>query len=87
MSLSNTVIFRKTIDTATLNAYNITVRDWYTDDPEGVPEYLEGYEDRKISDFLVDMYVFQGKFTSGVTSTDSLGNYIAYAPSQYVDYV
>ena len=54
--------------------YNITVNDWYSDEP--MPEYLEGHEGNLISDFFAEIYVFKGKFTAKqVLASETLKNY------------
>lgn len=56
--------------------YNITVSDWYNDDSEEVPEYLQDKLNSKISDFFAEIYFFKGKFTKEqVLTSETLKNY------------
>ena len=51
-----------------LPQYDVTIRDWYKNLQEEMPEYLEGYEDELVSDFMMEVYVFRGEFTTALTS-------------------
>lgn len=56
--------------------YDITVNDWYSDNEDEMPEYLEDYKENLISDFFAEIYVFKGKFTAKqVLASDTLKNY------------
>lgn len=56
--------------------YNITVNDWYSDNQQEMPEYLEGKENNLMSDFFAEIYVFKGKFTAKqVLASETLKNY------------
>ena len=59
---SGSVFIRK-VDETLVKEYKISVSDWYKAYNEDVPEYLEGYEDKYISDFFAEVFVFGGKFT------------------------
>ena len=72
---SATVFIRKASGIK-VQGYNITVNDWYSDDPAGVPEFLEKFKNNLISDFFAEVYVFKGKFTAKqVLASDTLKNY------------
>lgn len=72
---SVTYFIRKTVPTNTLE-YNVTVNDWYVNDNQEIPAFLENKKDNLISDFFAEIYVFKGKFTeSQVLSSDTLRNY------------
>lgn len=59
-----------------VSGYNITVSDWYKNDGQAVPEFLEGYENELMSAFFAEVYVFGGKFTADqVLASDTLKNY------------
>lgn len=59
-----------------VNAYNVTVNDWYKDAGEDVPEYLQDYLDAQISDFFAEIYIFKGQFTKKVVNaSESLMRY------------
>ena len=51
-----------------LKQYDVTVRDWYMNLGEDIPEYLEDYLDVKIVDFFAEVYVFRGKFTESLVT-------------------
>jgi len=70
---ANTFFLRKASGTKVSN-FNITVNDWYSDSE--MPDFLEGHENNKISDYFAEIYVFKGKFTAKqVLASESLKNY------------
>ena len=72
---SATVFIRKASGLK-VNGYNITVNDWYSDNPNAMPEFLEKFKNNLISDFFAEVYVFNGQFTpKQVLASDSLKNY------------
>lgn len=59
-----------------VSAYDITVNDWYKDGGDDIPDYLIGLEDKKISDFFVEIYTFKGEFVADqVVASETLGKY------------
>lgn len=59
-----------------VSSYDITVRDWYSDAHEDIPEYLQGKENQKMSAFMAEVYVFGGRFTADqVLASSSLKKY------------
>lgn len=59
-----------------VSGYNITVNDWYSDNPAAMPDYLAPYRNSLISDFFAEIYVFNGQFTpKQVLASDTLKNY------------
>lgn len=59
-----------------VNKYNITVSDWYSTDSEPMPDYLVGLENNLMSDFIAEIYVFNGQFNvAQVLSSTTLKNY------------
>lgn len=59
-----------------VSGYNITVNDWYSDNPAAMPDYLTPYRNSLISDFFAEIYVFNGQFTpKQVLASDTLKNY------------
>ena len=59
-----------------VSGYNITVNDWYADNPSLMPEYLNKYRNNLISDFFAEIYVFKGEFTpKQVLASDTLKNF------------
>ena len=72
---SGTVFIRKASGLK-VSGYNITVNDWYSDNPNAMPDYLEHYRNSLISDFFAEVYVFSGQFTpKQVLASDTLKNY------------
>ena len=59
-----------------VSQYNITVNDWYADNPSLMPDYLDSYRNSLMSDFFAEIYVFKGQFTpKQVLASDTLKNY------------
>lgn len=46
--------------------YDVTIRDWYMNLGEEIPEYLEDYKDTLVKDFFAEVYVFRGEFTEAL---------------------
>lgn len=67
-------LFIRGCNDSTVRQYEISVRDWYMNLGEDIPEYLEGYEDTLIKDFFAEVYVFRGQFTDSLMS-GALKNY------------
>lgn len=55
--------------------YDVTVAKWYAAQGEERPEYFEGYTDMLVSDFFAEVYVFKGKFTASLCSSEPLKQY------------
>lgn len=71
---SNTFFIRKAID-SNVKGYDITVSDWYSDESE-IPEFLKKHLDAKISDFIAEVYVFDGQFTKEqIDASSTLSKY------------
>lgn len=62
-------LFFADVDASEKTQYNVTIRDWYKGLDEEVPEYLENIVDHKVSDYLKEIYVFRGEFTSPVANS------------------
>ena len=59
-----------------VSQYNVTVNDWYSDNLDEKPDYLEDYGNLLISDFFAEIYVFKGKFRSSqILASDTLKKY------------
>lgn len=72
---SASIFIRKASGTK-VSAYNITVNDWYSDNPALMPEFLEPYKNNLISDYFAEIYAFSGEFTAKqVLGSDTLKNY------------
>lgn len=72
---SGTFFIRKAAGSK-VSSYNVSVRDWYKDAGEDVPDYLQGYENELMSAFFAEVYVFSGKFTADqVLASSTLKNY------------
>lgn len=61
-------IFVRGCKPGSLPQYDVTVRDWYKNLNEEIPEYLEGYEDLYISNFFMEVYAFRGEFIDSLTT-------------------
>lgn len=56
--------------------YDVTIKEWFSAvATEEMPSYFEGFEDMMISDFLMKIYVFKGKFTKDLVATSNLKAY------------
>ena len=62
---SCSIFIRKCHDNS-VKPYNVSVRDWYKNTGEEMPEYLIGYEDTLMKDFFAEIYVFKGIFTDNL---------------------
>ena len=83
---SNTTFIRPSL----VKGYDITLRDWYNTYNNGeYPEYLETCLDTLVSDYLVDVYVFRGKFTPEVATSSTFIKYFTKSGNDYYvkDYI
>ena len=83
---SNTVFIRPSL----VKGYDITLRDWYNTYNGGeYPEYMESCLDTLVSDYLVDVYVFRGKFTPEVATSSTFIKYFTKSEEDYYvkDYI
>ena len=83
---SNTVFIRPSL----VKGYDITLRDWYNTYNGGeYPEYMESCLDTLVSDYLVDVYVFRGKFTPEVATSSTFIKYFTKSGEDYYvkDYI
>ena len=71
---STSIIVRKP-DASKVAAYNVSVADWYNAYNLTIPDFLEGSENKMMSDFFTEVYVFKGKFTADVIKAGALNNY------------
>ena len=63
-----------------VSQYNITVSDWYSDNQDEMPDFLELYQNSLISDFFAEIYVFGTKFTANqVLASSTLKKYFEVA--------
>lgn len=70
-------IFVRGCNTNSLKEYDVTVRDWYMNLGEEIPEYLDKYADTtKIKDYFAEVFVFKGEFTTELMK-GTLKNYFA----------
>lgn len=63
--LSSSIFIRKCHATA-VKQYNVSIKDWYKNLGEEMPDYFEGHEDDIVSDYFAEVYVFKGKFTEAM---------------------
>ena len=69
---SCTIFMRK----YTPDGYGLTIRDWFSNNTtEEMPEYLEYVQDKKLSDYFAEIFVFRGEFTKEVAGSDALKDY------------
>lgn len=83
---SNTIFIRPSL----AKGYDITLRDWYNTYNGGeYPEYMESCLDTLVSDYLVDVYVFRGKFTPEVATSSTFIKYFTKSGEDYYvkDYI
>ena len=62
---SCSIFVRKCHDNS-VKQYNVSVRDWYKNTGEEMPEYLDGYEDTLMKEFFAEIYVFKGVFSENL---------------------
>jgi len=55
--------------------YDVTIKTWYANLNEDVPDYLLAYENMQVADFFAEMYVFKGEFNQQVAQSDELKKY------------
>lgn len=67
-------IFVRKCHKTDVKQYEVSIRDWYKNLGEDMPEYLEGYEDTFVKDFFAEVYVFRGEFTEALM-TGALSDY------------
>jgi hypothetical protein len=67
--------------------YEVSVRDWYMNLGEDMPEYLEDYKDSVIKDYFAEVYVFRGEFTDALKSGALVDYFDATTGALKVDYV
>lgn len=83
---SDTVYIRPSL----AKGFDVTLRDWYNNYNNGeYPEYAEKWLDTLVSDYLVDVYIFRGQFTTDIATSDTFINYFTVNGSDvYVkDYI
>ena len=69
---SATFFIRKASGSVVAN-YKVSLNDWYANDTDPLPEYLEDAKSTLVSDYMAEIYVFKGKFTKEqVLSSTSL---------------
>lgn len=74
-NISNTVFIRAYKP----KGYNITFKEWYAGvmNGEELPSYLEGYENEKLENYFIKIYVFKGQITPSLATTDFYKKYFA----------
>lgn len=69
---SNTVFMRPSL----VKGYDVSLRDWYNTYNNGeYPDYLEDVLSTLVSDYMVDVYIFRGKFTKETATSPTFTNY------------
>ena len=59
----------------TPKGYDVTFKTWYSMAADEMPSYIEGFENMLVSDFFAEAYVFRGKFTADLATTEELKRY------------
>lgn len=59
--------------------YDVTFKTWYSTTTDEMPSYIEGFENMLVSDFFVEAYVFRGKFSAELATTEELKRYFNVA--------
>jgi len=70
---SNTIFIRGFEPTG----YDVTFKEWYSSTLNGaeMPDYLNGYENNKLNRYWAEIYVFRGRFTPEIASSNVLCKY------------
>jgi hypothetical protein len=70
---TNTVFFRGYHP----KGYDISFKEWYSSvlNGEELPSFLEGHEMDKVSEYFAECYIFRGKFTKEVATSEALAKY------------
>lgn len=70
---TNTVFFRGYQP----KGYDISFKEWYASvlNGEELPSYLEGHEMDKVSEYFAEVYIFRGKFTKEIATSEALAKY------------
>lgn len=57
--------------------YDVPFKEWYSAvlNGEELPTYLEGHENDLVSQYFAEMFIFKGKFTPQVASSDKLSKF------------
>lgn len=56
-------------------SYDVTIRDWYVNYGDDMPEYMEAIADNKLNDYFAEVYVFRGEYTPEVCSSKLFSKY------------
>ena len=59
---SASFFIRKAVGPAVAN-YKVSLNDWYADEVDPMPEFLEDAKSTLVSDYMAEIFVFKGKFT------------------------
>lgn len=59
------------------SGYDISFREWYASvlNGEELPSYLEGHEMDKVGEYFAEVYVFRGRFTTEIATSEVLSKY------------
>lgn len=70
---TNTVFFRGYHP----KGYDISFKEWYSSvlNGEELPSYMEGHEMDKVSEYFAECYIFRGKFTPEIATSEALAKY------------
>lgn len=70
-------VFVRQVNSKNFKQYDITLRDWYSNLGEELPEYLEERSEDKVHDYFAEIYVFRGNLNGAISDPESgaLGKY------------
>jgi hypothetical protein len=70
---TNTVFFRGYHP----KGYDISFKEWYSSvlNGEELPSYMEGHEMDKVSEYFAEVYIFRGRFTPEIATSEALAKY------------
>ena len=57
--------------------YDVSFKEWYSSVLNGqdLPSYLEGHEMDKVGEYFAEVYVFKGRFTKEIATSEALAKY------------
>lgn len=55
--------------------YDITIKQWYSNFSEEMPEYYEPIADTLLNQYFAEIYVFEGQFTEAMAKSKELNKY------------
>lgn len=65
--------------------YDITIKQWYSNFSEEMPEYYEPIADTLLNQYFAEIYVFEGQFTEAMAKSKELAKYFNVVTEDSVD--